>query len=169
MNLGLQKHPDRIAPEIAISNRQRARKIDLPWLKKVISATLAELGIQRAELGIVLVGEKEMASLNAKFLGHEGATDVITFDYQSPQSTGHSPQSETIELHGEIFVCVAEAGRQAKVFGTDWRSEVVRYVVHGILHLLGHDDLQPAARKRMKREEDRLVHELSRCFALSKL
>jgi ssRNA-specific RNase YbeY (16S rRNA maturation enzyme) len=46
---------------------------------------------------------------------------------------------------------------------------VVRYVVHGILHLMGYDDLQPLARKKMKREEGRLVRELSRRFALSKL
>ncbi|HEV2453507.1 MAG TPA: rRNA maturation RNase YbeY, partial [Verrucomicrobiae bacterium] len=71
-------------------------------------------------------------------------------------------------IHGEIFVCVAEAERQAKLFGTNWRSELVRYVVHGVLHLMGHDDLQPVARKKMKRVEGRLVRELSRLFALSK-
>ena len=195
MNLDPQKLPDRIVQGIDISNRQRARKMDLPGLKKITSATLAELKIERAELGIVLVGEKEMASLNEKFLGHPGATDVITFDYSDSlgrdgalrrrrrnlaigRSTakvppairaGTSQRDVPTPIHGEIFVCVAEAERQAKIFGTDWRSEVVRYVVHGILHLLGRDDLQALARKKMKREEDRLVRELSRCFALSKL
>jgi probable rRNA maturation factor len=140
---------------ISISNRQRARKIDLRWLKKVTSATLLELKIENAELGIVLVGPKEMASLNEEFLGHEGATDVITFDYSSQQSAVRGPR-----MHGEIFVCVAEAERQAKLFRTDWLSEVVRYVVHGILHLTGHDDLQPMARKKMKREENRLVRKI---------
>lgn len=156
---------------ISISNRQRARKIDPAWLEKITAAALAELKIQHSELGVVLVGAKEMASLNEKFLGHEGATDVITFDYQSSESTVHSLQStvDDLQIHGEIFVCVAEAERQAKQFGTRWRSELVRYVVHGILHLLGYDDLQPAARKKMKREEDRLMRELSRSFALSKL
>ena len=47
-------------------------------------------------------------------------------------------------LHGELFICVDEAVAQAKEFKTSWQSEVVRYVVHGVLHLLGHDDLQPA-------------------------
>jgi probable rRNA maturation factor len=187
MSFHLQKHPAATAPDIAVSNRQRARKVDLRWLEKITAAALAELKIERAELGIVLVGAKEMASLNEEFLGHEGATDVITFDYKGPESGVHPPSLRSfggqavhspwsivnnrkgIELHGEIFVCVAEAERQAKIFGTDWRSEVVRYIVHGILHLLGHDDLQPLARKKMKREEGRLVRELSRCFALSKL
>jgi probable rRNA maturation factor len=150
---------------IAISNRQprgrMAKKIDLRLLERITSAALEELKIAKAELGIVLVGAKESASLNEKFLGHEGSTDVITFDYSEGAAKG--------QLHGEIFICVAEAEKQAKEFKTDWRSEVVRYVVHGILHLIGHDDLQPAARKKMKLVEGRLVRELSRRFALSKL
>ena len=47
-------------------------------------------------------------------------------------------------LHGELFICVDEAVFQAKQFGTSWQLEIVRYVVHGVLHLRGHDDLQPA-------------------------
>jgi probable rRNA maturation factor len=150
---------------IAISNRQprgrTAKKIDLRLLERITEAVLEDLKIVQAELGIVLVGPKESASLNEKFLGHEGSTDVITFDYSESKAEG--------SLHGEIFICVAEAEKQAKEFKTDWRSEMVRYVVHGILHLTGHDDLQPAARKKMKQMEGRLVRELSRRFALSKL
>jgi probable rRNA maturation factor len=147
---------------IAISNRQRARKIDLRLLEKITAAALAELKIESGELGIILMSAREMAMLNEDFLGHEGPTDVITFDYLE----GGSPKSE---IHGEIFVCVQEAERQSKEFGTIWQSEVVRYVVHGILHLLGHNDLKPVARKKMKQAEGRLVGKLSRRFALSKL
>jgi probable rRNA maturation factor len=186
-----KKRPANTAPDILISNRRRGRKIDLRWLEKISAAALADLNIEHAELGLVLVTAKEMASLNEEFLGHEGATDVITFDYREPgialegrdgalrrprrvqrrkEVVGRSiSQREIPTIQGEIFICVAEAERQAKVFGTDWRSEVVRYVVHGILHLMGYDDLQPLARKKMKREEGRLVRELSRRFALSKL
>ena len=46
---------------------------------------------------------------------------------------------------------------QAKQFKTTWQSEIVRYVIHGVLHLLGHDDRLAAARRRMKREENRLL------------
>ena len=47
-------------------------------------------------------------------------------------------------LHGEIFICVDEAVWQARKFRTSWQSEIVRYLVHGVLHLLGHDDSRPA-------------------------
>jgi probable rRNA maturation factor len=145
---------------IAISNKQRARKLNVRLLEQIAEATLEELGIEKRELGIVIVDAKKMASLNQKFLGHEGPTDVITFDYS---------EKGDATLRGEIFVCVAEAERQAKEFGTTRHAELVRYVVHGILHLAGHDDLQAAARKKMKAAEGRLVRKLSRRFALSKL
>lgn len=149
-----EKAPKNPAVTLAVSNRQRVRKINLRSVKEIAAATLADLKIQRAELGIVIVGAKEMASLNESFLGHEGPTDVITFDY--------SETGNPAKIHGEIFICVSEAERQAKVFRTDCQSEVIRYVIHGILHLAGHDDLQPVARKKMKREENRLVRKFWR-------
>ena len=147
---------------ITISNRVpgRAKKIDLKLLETITAAALEELKIETAELEIVLLGAKEMASLNKIFLNHEGPTDVITFNYSEiTEST----------MHGEIFVCVNEAERQAKEFGTTWREELVRYIVHGVLHLTGHDDLTAAPRAKMKREEERSVRKLSRRFALSRL
>ena len=72
-------------------------------------------------------------------------------------------------LHGEVFVCVDDTVTQARQFGVTWQDELVRYVVHGLLHLLGHDDLDPAARRHMKREENRLVQELAGRFRLRQL
>jgi len=143
---------------IAITNRTD-RKIDLRLLEKITAAALEELEIKEAELGVVLIDVGKSAYLNQKFLGHTGPTDVITFDYSEKPK----------QLHGEVFLCVRVAEKQAKEFGTSRQSEVVRYVVHGILHLLGRDDLSAGPRKKMKREEERLVRELSRRFALSKL
>ena len=67
-------------------------------------------------------------------------------------------------LHGEIFVCLDEAMSQARRFRTTWQRELVRYVVHGVLHLLGYDDLNNRARRRMKAAEDTLVRQLARQF-----
>jgi probable rRNA maturation factor len=151
---------------ITISNRHRVRKLNVRLLEEITVAVLKELKIEPAELGVVLMSARDMALLNEEFLGHEGPTDVITFDYGGTESGIGNPE---LPLHGEIFICVEEAERQAKQFGTDWRSEVVRYVIHGILHLMGHDDMQPAARKKMKRLEGQQLVKISRRFALSKL
>jgi len=160
---------------IAILNRQRTRKINLRQLKQVAQALLAELELEKAELGINLVGAPEMTRLNETFLRHAGSTDVITFDYSdtgrvgSPLPAGGAHGVTRPALHGEIFVCVDEAVVQARKFGTSWPSELVRYLVHGVLHLTGHDDRRPAARRKMKREENRLLGRLSRRFALAEL
>jgi probable rRNA maturation factor len=147
---------------IRIANRQRVKKIDSRLLEKIVAELLAELEIENAELEINLVGAKAMTLLNEKFLQHEGSTDVITFDYVEKMLASSS-------LHGEIFACVDEAILQAKKFDTTWQPEIVRYIVHGVLHLRGHDDRHVIARAKMKRKENFLLRKLSRRFALSKL
>jgi probable rRNA maturation factor len=151
---------------LTLSNRQHARKISLHRLKTIAAAALTELEIKHGNLEINLLGTAEMTRLNETFLRHRGSTDVITFDYLD---TGRGIRSAALSLHGEIFVCVEEAILHARKFGTSWQSEIVRYIVHGLLHLLGHVDWHAGARRKMKREENRVLRELSRRFALSRL
>jgi probable rRNA maturation factor len=165
---------------VAVASHQHTRKINLRLLGKITSALLAELEIEKAEIGICLVGAPEMTRLNETFLKHKGSTDVIAFDYRDSvgqaSSLSHSKirkvrdrQDACSTLHGEIFVCVDEAVLQARKFGTSWQSEVIRYLVHGVLHLLGFDDSSAGARRKMKREENRRLREMIRRFPLSKL
>jgi len=163
---------------VVIANSQRAKKINSRQLKKIAEALLAELKIESAELGINLVAAPEMTLINETFLRHEGSTDVITFDYnvgqasrlsQTPSRKNGDRRDAYPTLHGEIFICVDEAIAQAKRFKTAWQLEIVRYLVHGVLHLLGHDDRRAATRRRMKREENRLLRELSRKFSLAQI
>ncbi|HEV2692747.1 MAG TPA: rRNA maturation RNase YbeY [Verrucomicrobiae bacterium] len=150
---------------LVIANRQRSRKLNSRLLKEIVGALFAELGITDAELGINLVAAREMALVNETFLNHTGSTDVITFDHREIKSK--SRRATTI--HGELFICVDDAILQAKEFKTTWQSEVVRYIVHGVLHLLGYDDLKPHLRRTMKREENRLVRVLAKRFALAQV
>ena len=151
---------------ILIANRQRTKKINSRLLKQIASALFVELKIGEAELDINLVATREMTLINETFLQHEGSTDVITFDHHDSASriTHHASG-----IHGELFVCVDDAVAQAKEFNTSWQSELVRYIVHGVLHLLGHDDLKPDLRSKMKREENRLVRRLENRFKLAQL
>jgi len=146
---------------ITISNRQRTKKINVRLLKLIVNEFFAELKIKEGELGINFVAAKEMAEVNRQFLQHEGSTDVITFNY-SGETAGRI-------LSGELFVCVDEAVLQAKQFKASWQSEIVRYTIHGILHLLGHDDLRAEARRKMKREENLLLRKLSKKFSLAQI
>ena len=151
---------------IVIANRQRTKKINPHLLKRMVREVFDELSVTEAELGINLVATREMTLVNETFLQHHGSTDVITFDHLNSELGTRNPD---VKLHGEIFVCVDDAVKQAKEFKTSWQSEVARYVVHGILHLLGHDDLKAPLRRMMKREENRLVRLLAQRFSLAEL
>jgi probable rRNA maturation factor len=155
---------------IAIANRQRTKKVNARLLRQIVEGLFAELEVINAELGINLVGAREMTLINENFLQHEGSTDVITFDHSVAESGIPEAESKSrAQLHGELFVCVDEAVRQAREFKASWQSEVVRYVVHGVLHLVGHDDLKPHRRRKMKREENRLLRALARRFSLAQI
>jgi probable rRNA maturation factor len=168
-----------LSQELYLRNRQHARAVDLRLLRKIAVTLLGDLlELKKFELGIHLVDSAEITRLNETYLGHAGATDVITFNYLSASSQAEKPAIRQVgnlryvsgsQLHGEIFICLPEAVAQARRFDTSWQAEVVRYVVHGVLHLMGYDDSTQAARRKMKREEDRLVAELAGRFALSKL
>jgi len=181
---------------LRLRNRQRLRSIDLPLLRRILSALLEELlPAMPFDLTIHLVHAAEITRLNETFLHHRGATDVITVDYagqpgppagrlrrprtaQTSRSSPRSPSPPALEargqggsasVHGELFVCLDEAVGQCRRFRALWQSELVRYVVHGILHLRGYDDRQPAARRRMKREEERLLTQLAERFPFRRL
>jgi probable rRNA maturation factor len=143
-------------------NRQRARRLDRSQWRRLTRCLLEDLlGRREYELGVHLVGAEEMARLNRQFLGHEGSTDVLTFNYQD------NPAGE--KLHGEIFISVDDGLENARRFRVRWPWEVARYLVHGILHLEGCQDSDPVLRRAMKRRENKLLKELSRRLDLGRL
>ncbi len=147
---------------LVLRNRQSLRRVDLRRLRQLASTLLRdEFRCKQYDLGFYLVGESEMTKLNQTFLRHRGCTDVITFDYSDPGQPG--------SLTGEVFICVAEAVVQSRRFRTSWQREVVRYLVHGVLHLSDYDDRSASARRRMKTMEDRLLRRLAARFDLSLL
>jgi probable rRNA maturation factor len=181
---------------LSVRNRQRLRRVNTSLLRSIAHCILGEhLCIKDFELAIHLVAAPEMTHVNETFLQHEGSTDVITFDYSnkvgiasSLSRTGkrfakrqHIAAATTdlstcmdiletqLSLHGELLICLDEAVAQARRFRTTWQSELVRYMIHGLLHLCGHDDLKPAARRQMKRVENRFLCEATRRFELANL
>jgi probable rRNA maturation factor len=152
--------------ELTIRNRQRTRPVEVRLLRRIAGELLGGLlELPEAELGITLVGAAAMARINWQFLQHEGVTDVITFDHTEDQISRRESPITRPKISGELFICVDEAVAQARRFRTSWQAELVRYLVHGVLHLCGHDDQQGVARRKMKREENRMVRLLEARFA----
>jgi probable rRNA maturation factor len=143
--------------ELLVRNEQRALSVDGRRLRLAARRLLEGLlGLQRYQLGVHLVSGRRMAALNQQWLGHQGPTDVITFD--------HRAETPELDLHGEIFLCPEMAVIQAREYGASREAEVLRYLVHGVLHLRGYDDRAPDLRRRMKRRENQLLRHLLREF-----
>jgi rRNA maturation RNase YbeY len=138
--------------------REHPNVLNTRLLRQIIYATLENLfGKANCELSFAILDTARMSGINKQYLNHEGPTDVITFDY-----------SDT-KLCGEILVCLDVAISQAREFETTWQAELVRYIVHGLLHLRGYEDHVVEARRKMKLEEDRVVEQLARSFEFGKL
>ena len=142
--------------------RQRVLKLERALWRRLACCLLQEmLAHGDYQLGVHFVGATEMARLNETFLGHQGSTDVITFNHQEKGDPRH--------LYGEIFISVDDAVIQARQFRACLPSELTRYLIHGVLHLEGFDDGSPASRRAMKRRENSLLKELSGRFDLGRL
>lgn len=103
-------------------------------------------------ISVVLVGDEEIAGLHAQFMDDPTPTDVLTFDLRDDAG------AEALE--GEIVVSVETAARQARRLRVSPDEEVLRYVIHGVLHLVGYDDHTPGGRRMMRRQENRVLREL---------
>lgn len=145
--------------DLRVINRQRTRAVDTRELRQILKSLLADsLGLEEFDVTILLLGNAAMARLNWRHLRHEGPTDVITLDYGTKK-----------HLTGEIFICVEVAVEQARRYNVSWQEELLRYAIHGALHLRGFDDRRTEARRRMKRKEAGLLKDAAGRFRLRKL
>jgi probable rRNA maturation factor len=136
-------------PGILIASRQRTIRYDHALLLEIVRAAVpmcmevaSRLGGQLADLDQIefaVIGNRAMARVHREFLDLRGPTDVVTFPY------------------GEILVCAPIAQARANEFGHDVTTELALYCIHGLLHLAGHDDLEPGPAKRMAKEQERIL------------
>jgi probable rRNA maturation factor len=155
--------PEKSAQGLTIHHRQNTRRVKIGPLRRLTKTLLVDYLLKtKFDLSVCLVNTAEITSLNESFLHHKGPTDVITFDYSE---TGAADS----DIFGEIFICIDQAVSQARRFRTTWQSELVRYIVHGLLHLCGYDDDRATSRREMKVAEDCLVRQLARRFDFAEL
>lgn len=134
---------------LAFRNLHPGFRFNISLCRPVVQRLLSQMGVKKAELSWYFVNSKRMARVNEKYLGHEGSTDVITFQYLQ------HPQKDI--LFGDVFICIDEAHYYAKEFHTTPQSETLRYLIHSILHLQDFDDIDPSDRKIMKSHENKWV------------
>jgi probable rRNA maturation factor len=129
--------------------------VDRRLLRRRARRVLAELRCEAAELSVALADDGEIAELNARFRGKQGPTDVLSF---SLLEGAHAERRGA--LLGDVVLGVEVAARQAARARRALDDELARLLVHGVLHLLGHDHQAPAETARMRAEERRLLRAL---------
>ncbi len=155
-------------PEVWVADEQDEVPIDLDRWRDLAAATLAESGVRGAcELSLFFVDTEAIAALNSEHMGKPGPTDVLAFpldgvviaESQGPGAVTKSPVRHDIDrddvplLLGDVLVCPAVAREQAPVHAGTLDDELALLVVHGTLHVLGHDHADPADEAKMRAAE----------------
>lgn len=121
-------------------------------LRRAVEETLAAVGVPEAgEISVTFVPDGEIRALNRRWGGSDRPTDVLAFDLGRPG-----------ELLGDVYVAPAVAARNAAAHGVPTAQEVLRLVVHGVLHLLGHEHPEGEERyaSEMFRLQERVIERL---------
>lgn len=138
--------PPRIVVEVGDA-RSLLKPADRPRLADVARRVLEAEGVVRAEVSIAVVDDPAIHEVNRRHLDHDWPTDVISFVLSDPGE----------DMAGELVVSAETAARMAARDGGDAWTEIVLYVIHGLLHLCGHDDLTEAGAAAMRRREGELL------------
>jgi len=123
----------------------------------------AGLGNCPGRLHLVITTATTMTQLNEDFLGHQGLTDVLTFDLRTEEPV---IEEDSEACAAEIYVSPDYAAKVCRSFGNSCSRELVLYMVHGMLHLAGEDDLEESSRQSMRVAESRVLTELERHYSL---
>ncbi|MBI1371125.1 MAG: rRNA maturation RNase YbeY [Planctomycetes bacterium] len=125
---------------------------DTAFLEAMIRCAATILGVREIDLGVVIVDDDAMAQMHVDYLDVEGTTDVITFDL-SDETDDHADAC----VEGELYLCLDEARRRAAAMDHPVDHELLLYAIHGLLHLLGYDDHDPADHAKMHAREDEVL------------
>ncbi|HLP05243.1 MAG TPA: rRNA maturation RNase YbeY [Paludibacter sp.] len=109
------------------------------WIKE----TAARYNKKTGDIAYVFCSDERILEINKQYLDHDYFTDIITFDYSDKSS-----------ISGDIFISVDTVRSNAAEFGVTFEQELLRIIIHGILHLCGQDDKTPELRKEMTKKEN---------------
>jgi len=133
-------------------NNQTALSLDFDQLRRILRIVLGDAGYSDAEVSVAVVSDDRMQELNRRHLDHDYATDVLSFRLDD--------QEEQHRLEGEIIVSADTAARESARYGWSMQDELLLYVLHGGLHLVGYDDAEETDRLQMREAESRYLGQL---------
>jgi len=122
---------------------------DSALTRKWLQFTVEDRGYKVGRVDYFFIDNKSQREINSEFLEHHYNTDVITFDY-----------SEGKEIYGEIYIAIETVRENSRLFKTKFREELIRVMIHGILHLMGYDDRSEMQKNEMRRMENHYLDKL---------
>ncbi len=117
----------------------RGKTLNNRWLRLVAESEIRKIG----NISIIFCSDNYILDVNQKYLQHDYFTDIITFDY-----------CEGDRISGDLFISVDSVRENAIEYGTDFKEELNRVIVHGILHLIGYDDHNDDDIRQMRSKEN---------------
>jgi probable rRNA maturation factor len=132
---------------ISITNRQKALPLDRPRIRRAIKAILRDAGVPAASIIVAVIDDRTIAELHGRFLDDPEPTDVLSFVLERREGW----------LEGEVVASADTALHCAPCYDCSADEELLRYIIHGTLHLVGHDDGTPRQRAAMRRQEKRYL------------
>jgi probable rRNA maturation factor len=126
-------------------NKYKVNKIRI---HKLLNKLRKELNFCISSLPINFISSDEIITINQKYLKHNYSTDIITFNYSGNKDN----------LDGEIFISYEDAKGNSIKYKNPLHEEITRLVIHGILHLIGYNDMKAKDFSRMKKLENRLLN-----------
>src|SRR5581483_9612132 len=141
----------RVCMKVSIAVPQETVPVDRALMRQTARTVLEGEGIADAELSLAFVDNPTIHRLNQRYLQHDEPTDVLSFPLSEPNAK---------KLAGELVIGVEIAQVQAAERGHDVQAELALYVIHGLLHLCGYDDHEPADAAAMHERERHYLRQL---------
>ena len=122
--------------------------ISQAWVKKVVSTVLRSEKVGSHSVSVLLTDNKKIRAINKKYLGHDYATDVISFGLDEKN------------FLGDVVVSVEMARQKARELGIPFKEELARYLVHGVLHLIGYRDKTRRDYSKMHKKQEHILKKI---------
>lgn len=138
---------------LAIEHAHSSLALNEETLDRLIRHTVDAEGASLVHVSLVLTDHETVRRLNQDYLDHDYNTDVLSFSLRAEDDEGDA-------VEGEVYVDLDTAAERHEEFGTSFEREAYRYVVHGVLHLLGYDDATESGREAMRVQENHILDEV---------
>ena len=136
---------------VLVTNAQEAAPVNVGDITRFARRAIRRLRIRsRGTLTVTFIDSRQMRRLNKRFMRHNRVTDVLSFRYDGEP------------VIGEVLIAPSQARAYARRHSIPYHQELSRYVVHGLLHWLGHEDRTATQQRKMRAMEDRLLNGAAR-------